>query len=1406
VLVDAVPVSAERRRGEADDGHDDPATEDPSEQEEGDPSRDPARWAAELLTGIRSWRILRLDSHTGLAASVRAALTASGTPEPDPEGSAPAPSWIWVLPDDGIPAADALEQLLSSVETAPSVGVAGGKQVSATDDQRLWEVGFTTTRRGVRVTGIERYEVDQGQHDHRCDVLAVTGAGMLVRRDVWASTGGPDPGLAGARDDLDLCRRARLAGHRVIVVPGAVISRTGCPVTPGGAIVPSAGTAVRGPWARADRYDALHLRLAWAAWPVLPLAWLWLIPSALVRAIPLTLSRQPRRAWHEFLAACTVLVMPHRWLRARMRSSYRRAGRGAMRPLLASHRDLWRQRRDVLADRFGLSTAVTARPAPRTPVTGTLTDPTATGDRRLRRRARDTVTITGDDSGMPDEPLQIRAAGPRLVAQSRRSALTAPLPVLVVTAIAGLVASWRLLGGTGTVAGPFLTPAPATGGQLWELVSHPMRSIGLGTRAVADPFDEILAVLSAPPGVAPRAVLLALLVFAPPLSALTAWIAAGQVVRIRAVRIWAALIWAAAPPLLVAIGSGRPAAALAHILLPLAALALTRAVGGLRGGRHGHTGTSHPRGSIAAAAAAGLTLTVILAAAPSLAVAVGLALLALALARPGSRRYLLIPVVAVGALLAPWWTAVVRDPRLLVVDPGQGSHLGSSDGTWWHVLLIPGGPESLFGDVGRDLSSVLGGGVGAGTIALILSVLAGVGVLLPGLIGLLRDGPGRTGALLGWTVGLTGLGTAVVAGRIAVADTADGVTVGFAGPGLSVFALGAVVAAVAGLWTAGERSRRPSGAPRSDLVAAGVAAVAAIGAVLVLAGWSWQGTDPAGPYPASGADVERHPFVVDRVDADILPSVAAAEASGPAATRTLVLRVTDSRVRWSLLHSAGPRLGQDSAAAAVTRLGQDSGDAALVVPVIGDLLSDSGQDARSGLADLGIGAVLLLDSGDEASRLALDSSPGLERVLSTDGSILWRVGLDGGSTGVTRPSFARILAADGTPLTALSLVDRTVRAYVSAGPDGRVLVLSTRADAGWTATVDGAPAAAATHAGWAQSFRLPAEGGHVILTYQDQVAQRLMLARGSVLGLVLLAAFPWPRLRRRAAVEPRPSRPVPRAQEPEDAGADGSGPRPRIFDEDYPDPDGPGPDATGAPRDEAATSGIVLEPLPPVPRDVEVGSSAEPPPPRQESPAREGTIDGTDSSDGTDSPGPEEPRDVLGGTLSTGFVDWAAVHLPEPTTPPEPDPIVQDPPRVEIDVIDVGPPTGPDVIDTETQPVDDAGVPPADDTETQPADDAGIQPADDAGAVPEPVHRSPRDDTAPAGERPGAVPVFEPTPVTDHGPRTEIALPEDDTPDTDAGVEPIPVFPGVDPEELDDFEPYRPEAGRPLRSTRKDLS
>lgn len=129
---------------------------------------------------------------------------------------------IWILRDDNRVRPGAFAALASILDTSPSVGIVGPKQMDSESPVTIREMGESMTRSGFALQLAER-ELDQAQYDRVSDVLAVGEAGMLVRRTVWSVLGGFDPALPAVDGALDFCYRARVAGWLVEVVPTAVI-------------------------------------------------------------------------------------------------------------------------------------------------------------------------------------------------------------------------------------------------------------------------------------------------------------------------------------------------------------------------------------------------------------------------------------------------------------------------------------------------------------------------------------------------------------------------------------------------------------------------------------------------------------------------------------------------------------------------------------------------------------------------------------------------------------------------------------------------------------------------------------------------------------------------------------------------------------------------------------------------------------------------------------------------------------------------------------------------------------------------------------------------------------------------------------------------------------------------------
>ena len=182
---------------------------------------------AMLTEVVGEGNLLTLPAETRYADAV-AALVAHpaarlDVPAPDGMAATDRVEWLWLLHDDSAPAPEALERLLGTADKHPPATILGPKLRDWDDRRVLREAGVAIDRTGRRETGLDPREFDQGQHDTIREVMAVSTAGMLVRRDVWHDLGGLDPAFGLFRDDVDFGWRAYAKGHRVLIAPDAVM-------------------------------------------------------------------------------------------------------------------------------------------------------------------------------------------------------------------------------------------------------------------------------------------------------------------------------------------------------------------------------------------------------------------------------------------------------------------------------------------------------------------------------------------------------------------------------------------------------------------------------------------------------------------------------------------------------------------------------------------------------------------------------------------------------------------------------------------------------------------------------------------------------------------------------------------------------------------------------------------------------------------------------------------------------------------------------------------------------------------------------------------------------------------------------------------------------------------------------
>ncbi|MFN8156046.1 MAG: glycosyltransferase family 2 protein [Candidatus Nanopelagicales bacterium] len=597
-------------------------------------------------------RVLTVARDTGFGAAVAAGLaTGSGT------GRAVGDDvlrWVWLLHDDSAPAPTALEQLLRTSDRMPSADVLGPKLRGWRHPDFLVQAGVTVARSGNLVTGLERHELDQGQHDATTDVLAVDSAGMLVRREVWDALGGFDPALPLFRDDIDFCWRARRAGHRVVVATSAVVHHREA-ATHGRRPVDAGSPKHPDRPHRLDRVAAIHVARAHATGVRGLFASLRMLVGSLLRALGLLLGKAPEAA-----------------------------------------RDEWGAFRDAVRDRRGLS-------ASRARVRSAAEQPGAVPEREVRhflaprslgvRHAIDKAgeVLAGDSGDAERSVLDSTSDDPdgwyaddRRPSRLRRILVRPATLLLLGLVLLSLVAERALLG-SGYLQGGALLPAPDGVGELWGSYLTAWHEVGPGSAADAPawlaPLSLLALLLRGSASAANDVVLLALV----PLAGLTSYLALRGVVRTPVVRIWAAVTYATLPAATGAISGGRLGTAVAMVLLPWLARSCARlaGVGGPSTWRR-VAGTS-------------LLLAVVAAFVPVvwLVAAVLAVIAAVTVVRDGRGRLrLLVSVLAPVAMLVPWSLRVVREPALLWLEPGLVGPTDLRLTSYDVVLMRPGGVGS----------------------------------------------------------------------------------------------------------------------------------------------------------------------------------------------------------------------------------------------------------------------------------------------------------------------------------------------------------------------------------------------------------------------------------------------------------------------------------------------------------------------------------------------------------------------------------------------------------------------------------------------------------------------------------------------------------------------------------------
>lgn len=1024
------------------------------------------------LDDIDGFPVLHIPKVMNLGQAVRIAT------EANPELLAS--DWMWILHDDSAPASGCLKALVEAAEEGRTIGIVGPKQVAWSDPHRLLEVGIHASRSGRRLDLISPNEIDQGQHDDIADVIAVGTAGMLIRTDVWRYTGGPDPALGPFGDGLELGRRVRLAGYRVVLAPKARVAHARASYRD---VRDRSRPEISRSFASRRAAQLYNGALA-ASFPALIGLMLTLPLLAPGRSAVRILAKRIDLAVAELVAALALYGRLGKILRGRRRiSRQQRVPIAGLRALEISHREV-NQAKRALAKR--------------------------------EREPRTIETI---------EPVAAR------LLQTHRSRSTVMLVLgSVVTAVLSLTIGRRLSGG---ITGPAWVNLPESYSQLWAQAWSGWLAGGGGSPGPSEPLLTVFAVLTAPfaaIGISPNSVLNTMWMLAPALVWIAMYLGAHGITNRISWRVIFATLWLGAPVFHVSWSEGRLGAVLVHMAAPLLLLGWARAchlspVLRIRGARSQETVVRPTTMTASYAGLASLAALVVVAAAPWAIFAVGCAVLVLTFASKVRRWTPVLTMLPAVAFLIPTWISAVqqrgtRSLRLLLADSAQPYRFSAAD-TWQTLVGLP--RANVFESITHWADAVP-----------YAPLLPGVVALIGATIALFNTRTHLIRTRIAYLCAIAAFAVAIVAARTAV-HFDQGFVAAWPGSALSIAllaliiawsgAIGALVleesarsyAARRRLEKAQRKKNRQNrertqpealdneprdvvasidaktghhiatrfGVSRAERIIFPVVVLATfitfIAPVLTIAEWAPRAAFQEG--------------TISRAPAHLTPAATAQAQQSDRRARLLRLTVDEAGMTLSLYRGDGRQLADSSpsrrlALAVDVQYSQINRQYDLLTasdPVTSELallatrlLFAPESDMREQLSSFAVDQIILTraESAEYTrAKAALDRNPALQRAGTSDTGLLWRV-IDG-DAGPAR----LILKHDEsrTPLPS-GIVGAKLRLDDYELSPG-TLVLSERANPHWRATIDGKPLVATTD-GWRQAFELPTTTGTLRIRWQ----------------------------------------------------------------------------------------------------------------------------------------------------------------------------------------------------------------------------------------------------------------------------------------------------------------------------------
>jgi hypothetical protein len=460
------------------------------------------------------------------------------------------------------------------------------------------------------------------------------------------------------------------------------------------------------------------------------------------------------------------------------------------------------------------------------------------------------------------------------------------------------------------------------------------------------------------------------------------------------------------------------------------------------------------------AAGTALLLALLLAFAPSLwLILLVCAILAIVFIRR-TREAVIKAGIAFGAsfaALVPWSFSLVLNPVKFFFEPGMNSaELTDPNISMLDVFLLhPGGPGSS-------------------------PIVITIGVVLAAVLALLRTDR-RSVVILVVVAAWIALIFAFI--QVVFLFTPVGSTTQIrTWPGPATLFIGLMLVTAAALGAQGLRTRFAGQSFSIGQPVAAVAVLAALAAPLLSLIWL----------------VPANTSALARTSPSSVPAFVAADAFGPQAPRTLMLtQLAAGSIEYTLINGDGLRLGDADTppAAEVWRA---------IDPFVAAMASGRGGEEIVALGGYGVRYVLLAPGSSKEIIPILDSEPGLRRLASSDGEVLWRV------SGVT----SRASISDGVTTSPIGIAspanlstDPYIEQTLPEGSGTRVLYVGASADSRWNAgdlesvTTEGL-------LDWSATFEIPTGSPSVRVIFDDSSRKLWLLVQLFIVLSLIVIALP----------------------------------------------------------------------------------------------------------------------------------------------------------------------------------------------------------------------------------------------------------------------------------------------------------